>query len=108
MMAIPALTFAYVIVDNQGMLIIQVRDIQNHSHPGTLHICTSIKGNATSLYSTHVSEMYEDSVAICKTKTAVYMHGVTSRFVTVPMAYVASLKSGTTFGTALNFAGQLD
>ena len=52
--------------------------------------------------------MYEASAAICKTKTAVYMHGVTSRFVTVPMAYVASLKSGTTFGTALNFAGQLD
>ena len=52
-----------------------------------------------STLSTHVPEMYEASVAICKTKTAVYMHGVTSGFVTVPMAYVASLKSGTTFGS---------
>ena len=50
----------------------------------------------------------EASAAICKAKSAVYRHGVTSRFVTVPMAYVASLKSGNTFGTGLNFAGQLD
>ena len=55
-------------------------------------------------YSTHVlSELCEAFVAICKVKSGVYMYGVTvtSGSVTVAMEFVASLKSGTTFGTAL-------
>ena len=77
MMAIPALTFACVIVDNQGMLIIQVqcKHTKPRSSRESPHLY--IKGIATSVencYSTHVLEMCEASVAICKTKSALYRH----------------------------------
>ena len=84
MMAIPALTFARVIVDNQGMLIIQVQCKHTKPHLSRESPHLYIKGIATSIEELLLySEMCEASVAICKTKSALYRHVVTSGFVTV-------------------------
>jgi len=85
------------------MPMIQVRGKHTKPHLSRESLHLYIKGNASSveellLYSCIRNVLGFCSAAICKTNR----HGVTSGFVTVPMAYVASLKSG------LNFAGQLD